>query len=121
VVYSGTSVQFVVTAMQTITNDDYHAMADGNLSAVGEAPIITVILASPDYTSTTRAISYTYDAANRLTSANAMTYTWDNNPLRYVAGASRQLNKRWGAQLHLRARSLPAAQRRGRRQGEMHP
>jgi hypothetical protein len=32
-----TSVQFVVTATQTLTNDTYRAAADGNLSAVREA------------------------------------------------------------------------------------
>jgi hypothetical protein len=40
---SSTSVQFVVTATQTITNDDYRAAADGNLSAVGEAPAVTFV------------------------------------------------------------------------------
>jgi RHS repeat-associated protein len=33
----------VVTATQTITNDDYRATADGNLSAVGEAPAVTYV------------------------------------------------------------------------------
>jgi RHS repeat-associated protein len=40
---SSTSVQLVVTATQTITNDDYRATADGNLSAVGEAPAVTYV------------------------------------------------------------------------------
>jgi hypothetical protein len=46
--------------------------------------------------------TYGYDAANRLTSVSGVAYTWDNNPLRYAAGTSRQLNKRWGAHLYLR-------------------
>ncbi len=33
----------MVTATQTITNDDYRATADGNLSAVGEAPAVTYV------------------------------------------------------------------------------
>jgi hypothetical protein len=33
----------VVTATQTITHDDYRAAADGNLSAVGEAPTVTYV------------------------------------------------------------------------------
>jgi hypothetical protein len=46
---SSTSVQLVVTATQTITHDDYRATADGNLSAVGEVPVVTAILPSPDF------------------------------------------------------------------------
>jgi uncharacterized repeat protein (TIGR01451 family) len=38
-----TTVQLVVTASQTITNDTYRATADGNLSAVGEAPAVTFV------------------------------------------------------------------------------
>jgi hypothetical protein len=41
---SSTSVQLVVTATQTITNDAYRATADGNLSAVGEAPVVTFVV-----------------------------------------------------------------------------
>jgi RHS repeat-associated protein len=37
------SVQFVVTATQTITNGDYRATADGNLSAVGQKPVVTFV------------------------------------------------------------------------------
>jgi hypothetical protein len=37
----------VVTATQTITNSDYRATADGNLSAVGEASAITTIVHAP--------------------------------------------------------------------------
>jgi RHS repeat-associated protein len=40
---SSTSVQLVVTATQTITNGAYRATADGNLSAVGEAPAVTFV------------------------------------------------------------------------------
>ncbi len=40
---SSTSVQLVVTATQTITNDDHRATANGNLSAVGEAPVVTFV------------------------------------------------------------------------------
>jgi hypothetical protein len=40
---SSTSVQLVVTATQTITNDTYRAAPDGNLSAVGKDPIVTTI------------------------------------------------------------------------------
>jgi RHS repeat-associated protein len=40
---SSTNAQFVVTATQTITNDDYRVTADGNLSAVGEVPAVTYV------------------------------------------------------------------------------
>jgi hypothetical protein len=45
------SVQFVVTATQTITNDAYRAAADGNLSAVGQdliaSPVVRPIIFTP--------------------------------------------------------------------------
>ena len=40
---SSTSVQLVVTATQTITHDAYRAAAGSNLSAVGEAPVVTFV------------------------------------------------------------------------------
>ena len=41
------SVQFIVTATDTITNDTYAVTADGGYSAAGTEPIVTVITAVP--------------------------------------------------------------------------
>jgi len=38
--------------------------------------------------------TYGYDEADRLTTVDSQTYTWDDNPLRCAAGTTRQLNKR---------------------------
>jgi uncharacterized repeat protein (TIGR01451 family) len=38
------SVQFVVTASQTITNSDYAVTADANISAMGKISVVTIIL-----------------------------------------------------------------------------
>jgi uncharacterized repeat protein (TIGR01451 family) len=40
---SSTTVQFVVTATQTVTNSDYQVSADGGYHATGSAPVVTVI------------------------------------------------------------------------------
>jgi len=42
---TATSVQvsFVVTASQTITNSDYRVSAEGNVSAVGQEPVVTIV------------------------------------------------------------------------------
>ncbi len=42
-----TTVQFAVTATQTITNDDYRVLADGDISAVGQEAVTTFVYWPP--------------------------------------------------------------------------
>jgi len=66
---ASTQVNFVVTATQTITNQDYRVTADGGVSATGQISVVTVI-SSTSYTLTTRVITYTYDPLYRLVEAD---------------------------------------------------
>ncbi len=102
------SVSSATTRVITYTYDYLYRLTGANYST-GESfayaydPVGNRTAQTRTLTSTT-VISYVYDAANRLTSVNGVGYTWDNNPLRYAAGTSRQLNKRWSTHLRLRRR-----------------
>lgn len=45
--YATATRTFLVTATQTITNSNYLVTADGNLSAIGAPPVVTLIVADP--------------------------------------------------------------------------
>jgi PKD repeat protein len=98
-------INYIYDDLYRLTGADYSTPAAGAgqageafayaYDAVGNRTAQTRTLTSTTVT------TYTYDAANRLTSVNGVAYTWDDNPLRFATGTTRKLKKRLGAQLQL--------------------
>ncbi len=99
---SATSVTFVVTATQTITNEVYGVTADGGINVVGEEPVVTTILTpdlhihktGPESAVAGTPITYTLTVANQGGAAATNLVISDTLPVgaNYLPGSGGSLN-----------------------------